>query len=101
MWRKLEPRDFEKLLRSSGSFQAVAAQVVVEQMNQLMLNLLHIDENDARAVQVIDKIVIIETDQSPVSAEIRLHETLLLDNLRAKGVEVTGFRFRARRGTRN
>lgn len=102
MWHKLEPKDFERLLRSSGAYQAVAAQGAIEIINSLFTKELHLNAQDAQAVQVIQKVAIIETDAAVASAEIRLQETFLLDELRKKGIELTGFRFRTRRekGTR-
>lgn len=97
MWHKLEPKDFERLLRSSGAYQAVAAQGAIEIINQLFLRELKLSPQDAQAVQVIQKMALIETDVAAASAEIRLQETFLLDELRKKGIELTGFRFRPRR----
>lgn len=97
MWHKLEPKDFERLLRSSGAYQAVAAQGAIDIINALFVKELHLGPSDAQAVQVVQKVAIIETSEAAASAEIRLQETFLLDELRKKGIELTGFRFRPKR----
>lgn len=96
MWHKLQPKDFERLLRSSGAYQAVAAQATIEHINRLLVTQLNLSVEDAQAVQVVDKMVLVETDVSAASAEIRLQETFLIDELAKKGVQVMGFRFRAK-----
>lgn len=96
MWHKLEPKDFERLLRTSGAYQAVAAQAAIEHINRLLETQLHLSEEDAQAVQVVEKIVLVETDVSAASAEIRLQETFLVDELAKKGIQVMGFRFRSK-----
>lgn len=97
MWHKLEPKDFERMLRTSGAYQAVTAQTAIEHITALLERELRLTTEDAQAVQVVEKIVIMETDSSSASAEIRLQETFLVDQLRKKGIEITGFRFRGRR----
>lgn len=97
MWHKLEPKDFERLLRSSGAYQAVAAQAAIEHINRLIQVELKLEAEEARAVQVVDKLAIIETDTSAASAEIRLQETFLIDELAKKGIQILGFRFRPTR----
>lgn len=94
MWHKLEPQDFERLLRSSGAYQAVAAQTATEHMNRLFQAELNLAAEDAQAVQVIDKVAVVETDSSAASAEIRLQETFLIGELEKRGIQIVGFRFR-------
>lgn len=96
MWHKLEPKDFERLLRTSGAYQAVTAQAAIEHINRLFETQLHLSAEDAQAVQVVEKIVLVETDVSAASAEIRLQETFLVDELAKKGIQVMGFRFRSK-----